>query len=63
MNPDIVNASAMKMDDEIPPAKKARKEDDERVERAARMILKSPILSVPQVSVWCVMSYVFVVYD
>ena len=51
MNPDIVDASAMKMDDEIPPAKKARKEDDERVERAARMILKSPMLSVPQVSV------------
>jgi len=51
MNPDIVDASAMKMDDEIPPAKKARKEDDERVERAARMILKSPMLSVPQVSI------------
>lgn len=46
----IDDASAMKMDD--PPAKKARKEDDsERVERAARMILKSPILSVPQVRV------------
>ena len=35
--------------EEQPLAKKARKEDDERVNRAAQMILKSPILSVPQV--------------
>ena len=33
---------------EQPSAKKARKEDDERVSRAARLMLKSPILSVPQ---------------
>lgn len=33
-----------------PSAKKYRKDDDERVQRAARLIIKSPILSVPQVS-------------
>ena len=36
--------------EEQPSAKKPRKDDDERVQRAARLLLKSPILSVPQVS-------------
>ena len=31
--------------------KQQRKDDDERVNRAAQLLVKSPILSVPQVSV------------
>lgn len=34
--------------EEQPSAKKQRKDDDERVTRAARLMLKSTILSVPQ---------------
>ena len=38
----------MKMEDE-PPSKKYRKDDDERVQRAALLMIKSKMLSVPQV--------------
>eukprot|EP00571_Detonula_confervacea_P014483 CAMPEP_0172307440 /NCGR_PEP_ID=MMETSP1058-20130122/8301_1 /TAXON_ID=83371 /ORGANISM="Detonula confervacea, Strain CCMP 353" /LENGTH=575 /DNA_ID=CAMNT_0013019611 /DNA_START=68 /DNA_END=1795 /DNA_ORIENTATION=- len=34
--------------DEQPSAKKPRKDDDERVQRAAQLMIKSPILTVPQ---------------
>lgn len=34
--------------DEQPSAKRARKDDDDRVQRAANLLIKSPILSVPQ---------------
>jgi hypothetical protein len=38
----------MKTEDE-PPSKKPRKDDDERVHRAALLLIKSQMLSVPQV--------------
>ncbi len=35
--------------EEEPPSKKPRKDDDERVHRAALLLIKSQMLSVPQV--------------
>jgi len=41
-------APPMKTEEE-PPSKKPRKDDDERVHRAALLLIKSQMLSVPQV--------------
>ena len=46
--PTKTEASTMKFEEQ-PSAKKARKDDDERVHHAVRLLLKSPILTVPQV--------------
>jgi hypothetical protein len=41
------------IEEQQPPSKKARKEmDDERVQRAALFMIKSQLLSVPQVKCW-----------
>lgn len=43
-----MESPAMKLEEE-PPSKKPRKDDDERVHRAAMLMIKSQNLSVPQV--------------